>query len=94
MVSTSSETQDRAAVRLPAAVNLHARPAAELVRTALAFQATIAIGDGAREANAKSLLEVLALGMRGGSMLQLSAQGPDAASAIRALTTCITGLAG
>ncbi len=79
---------------MPDEVNLHARPAAELVRTALGFQAAIAIGDGTREANAKSLLEVLALGLRGGSTLHLSARGPDASSAIRALRACISQLAG
>ena len=62
----SSETSS---VALPADVDLHARPAAEFVRTAMGFGADIAVRADGREADAKSLLAVLALGAKGGTTL-------------------------
>ena len=79
-------------VRLPADVDLHARPAASFVRTAMGFDATVDVSVGDRRANAKSLLAVLALGARRGTALRLSAEGPDADVALAALTACVIGL--
>jgi phosphocarrier protein HPr len=78
-----------AIVVLPEAVDLHARPAAQFVRTAVGFAADIAIGVNGREANAKSLLDVLALGARGGTELRLTASGDDAPLAVDALRDCV-----
>lgn len=89
---TSSESTAPAAASkavLPADVALHARPAAEFVRTAMRFAATIAVSHGGRSADAKSLMEVLALGATGGSELELRAQGDDAAEAVGALAACV-----
>jgi phosphotransferase system HPr (HPr) family protein len=80
-VLTSSETL----VTLPADVALHARPAAQFVRTAVGFDADIAVVFDGREANAKSLLSILALGAEGGSELRLTASGDDAPLALDAL---------
>ena len=79
-------------VALPADVDLHARPAAQFVRTAVGFAADIAVCVGDREANAKSLLAVLALGARGGTELVLRAEGDDAAGAVAALSGCVAAL--
>ena len=49
------------------------------------FAADIAIAVDDREANAKSLLAVLALGARGGTALRLTASGDDAPLALDAL---------
>jgi phosphotransferase system HPr (HPr) family protein len=87
-VSTSSE----AVVALPTGVDLHARPAADFVRTAMAFRARIDVGANGKEANAKSLLAVLALGARGGTALRLRADGDDAPSALAALSGCVAAL--
>jgi phosphocarrier protein HPr len=87
-VPASSET----VVTLPRDVDLHARPAADFVRTALGFAAHIAVAADGREADAKSLLAVLALGAKGGSELRLTADGDDAGPAINALAGCVTGL--
>ncbi len=77
---------------LPDGVDLHARPAAEFVRTAMGFSATIVVGHGDREANAKSLLAVLGLGAKGGTALRLRADGGDAAGAVEALRGYIARL--
>jgi phosphotransferase system HPr (HPr) family protein len=77
---------------LPAGVDLHARPAAHFVRTALGFSSRIVVGAGEREADAKSLLSVLALGAKAGTTLRLVADGDDAPFAVEALERCIAGL--
>lgn len=79
-------------VTLPASVDLHARPAAHFVRTAVRFGADIAVAADGREANAKSLLDVLALGARGGTELRLIASGDDAPLALDALRDCVATL--
>jgi phosphotransferase system HPr (HPr) family protein len=84
-VPASSETL----VALPLDVALHARPAADFVRTAMRFSADIAVAVDGREANAKSLLDVLRLGAKGGSTLRLRADGDDADSAVDALAGCV-----
>lgn len=88
MVSASSETT----VALPADVDLHARPAAGFVRAAAAFESRVVLAAGEREADAKSLLAVLALGAKGGSTLRLRADGPDAADAVNRLAVLLGGL--
>jgi phosphocarrier protein HPr len=88
VVLASSET----VVRLPDDVDLHARPAAQFVRTAMGFGATVQVLAGERWADAKSLLAVMALGARRGTELRLTAEGPDASAAVAALATCVAGL--
>jgi phosphotransferase system HPr (HPr) family protein len=90
-----SASSDRAVVvtaTLPAAVALHARPAADLVRTAGRLQAQVAIAANGKRANARSILEVLALGATGGTELTLSASGPAAADAVRTLAEAVARL--
>jgi phosphotransferase system HPr (HPr) family protein len=79
-------------VALPADVDLHARPAAQFVRTAMAQHATIVVSADSREADAKSLLDVLALGAKAGSTLRLRAEGDGADAALDALAACVAGL--
>jgi phosphotransferase system HPr (HPr) family protein len=79
-------------VRLPEAVDLHARPAADFVRTAMGFTASIQVAANGRAADAKSLLTVLALGAKGGTELRLTATGDDAAAALDALRECVATL--
>ena len=88
MALASSETT----VRMPDGVALHARPAGLFVRTAAGFQSEITVSAGGRSANAKSILSVLALGARGGTALELCAEGEDAELALTALAACVSGL--
>jgi phosphotransferase system HPr (HPr) family protein len=87
-VSASSETT----VQLPPDVDLHARPAARFVRMAMGFKSSVTVTSGERDADAKSLLAVLALGARRGTPLTLAAEGGDAAAAVDALAACLSGL--
>jgi phosphotransferase system HPr (HPr) family protein len=84
---TSSEVER--IVALPAGVDLHARPAAQLVRVAVGFSSEIAVAVNGRVANAKSLLAVLALGATAGTPLRLTANGADAAVALDTLGDCV-----
>ena len=72
-----------ATAALPPGVDLHARPAADFVRAAMGFGASIQVGAGDREADAKSLLSVLALGAK--AELRLTAAGEDAEAAVAAM---------
>ena len=85
-------TSSEATVALPDGVDLHARPAADFVRTAMGFDARIMVGAGPREADAKSLLSVLSLGARRGTVLRLRAEGDDATLAVGTLADCLAGL--
>ena len=80
------------AVALPEGVALHARPAARFVKAAMGFRSNLTVASNGRLANAKSFLAVLALGATGGTVLQLSAEGEDAAAALGALATCVSNL--
>jgi phosphocarrier protein FPr len=69
------------------AVGLHARPAARFVETARGFDADVRVakaGD-ARLVRAGSLTNLVALGARLGDTLAVSAAGPEAGAAVRAL---------
>lgn len=60
---------------------LHARPAAELVRTASGFDAHVTVNG----VDAKSMLRVLALGLDRGATARFEATGAQAAEAIAAI---------
>jgi phosphotransferase system HPr (HPr) family protein len=79
-------------VELPTGVDLHARPAADFVRTAMSFSSDVTVIAGEREADAKSLLGILALGAKRGTTLRLRADGDDADAALDALRGCVAGL--
>ncbi len=67
-------------------VGLHARPAAMLVKQALAFDADIELSLDGRTACAKSIMSVLILCAGHGAQVGLSASGNDAEAAVRAIT--------
>jgi phosphocarrier protein HPr len=87
-VPASSETL----VALPSDVALHARPAAEFVRTAMGYDADVFVAVGDREVDAKSLLSVLALGATPGTTLRLRADGDGADAVVGKLADLVAGL--
>jgi phosphotransferase system HPr (HPr) family protein len=68
-------------------LGLHARAAAQLVRTANRFQSFLRVErmDGSATADAKSILSVLMLAASRGTELRLFADGDDESEAIEAL---------
>lgn len=70
-------------------LGMHARPAAELVKTASKFRAAIHVQRGELKVNAKSILGVMMLAAEQGSTITLRADGDDAAAAIDALCALV-----
>ena len=68
---------------------LHARPAAEIVKTAAKFKADITLVRDDLEVNGKSIMGVMMLAAEYGSSLVLRADGPDAEDAVAALAKLI-----
>ena len=68
---------------------LHARPAAEIVKTSAGFQSEITIVKDGMEVNGKSIMGVMMLAAECGSTLVLRAEGADADAAVEALATLI-----
>ncbi len=64
---------------------LHARPAAQFVRTASRFESRITIRVGERTADAKSLIALLGLTVRPQAEIHLNADGADEEAALEAL---------
>lgn len=64
---------------------LHARPAANFVKTASGYEAEIWVYKGEKRGNAKSINQVATLGVRQGEQIRLNATGPDAEQALSAL---------
>src|SRR5207245_2416776 len=58
-------------------VGLHARPAALFVREAARFKSAITVQNGDKQANAKSILNILALEANSGSVIRVRAEGED-----------------
>ena len=66
-------------------LGLHARAAARFVRTAGAFRSQIRVTRGSRTTDGKSILGLLLLAAARGTQIQISADGPDEAEAVRTL---------
>ena len=68
---------------------LHARPAAEIVKTASKFKSDITILRDDLEVNGKSIMGVMMLAAEFGSTLTLRASGPDEEQAVSAIADVI-----
>ena len=66
-------------------LGLHARAAAKIAQTSSQFQSRISIIKNGREADAKSMLDILALSCPQGTPVEVRAEGDDAAEALAAL---------
>jgi phosphocarrier protein HPr len=69
---------------------LHARPAAQFVKTAKGFSSDIVVIKGEKEANAKSSLKIMTLGAKKGDSITIRAEGDDAEEAVDALAEFIS----
>src|SRR5688572_10387795 len=68
---------------------LHARPAAEIVKTAAKFKADITLVRDELEVNGKSIMGVMMLAAEYGSTILIRAEGPDADAAVGAIANLI-----
>jgi phosphocarrier protein HPr len=70
-------------------LGLHARAAAQFVKTANRFLSEIKVGKDQVTANGKSIMGVLTLAASMGSIVRVICEGPDANEAMEALETLI-----
>lgn len=70
-------------------LGIHARPAAEIVKTAAKFRSDITIVRDDMEVNGKSIMGVMMLAAECGSSILIRAEGPDEQAAIDALSAII-----
>ncbi|HEX2910702.1 MAG TPA: phosphoenolpyruvate--protein phosphotransferase [Chloroflexia bacterium] len=71
------------------ATGLHARPARVFVDIAKQYQSTIQVRHGAKQANAKSLISLLQLGVSSGQLIHIDITGVDEESAALALVSAV-----
>lgn len=67
-------------------LGLHARAAAKIAALAQSFQATITLENNGLQADARSILDIMGLGCPQGSEIRLLAEGPEASSAVAAIS--------
>lgn len=66
-------------------VGLHARPASITVQVASKFSSDIKIKSNGKEGNLKSIMNIMALGIKNGDEFIVEANGDDADQAIQAI---------
>lgn len=70
-------------------LGLHARAAAQFVKTAGRFQAEITVESGRHKVNAKSIMGLLMLAAAQGASLTVRAAGEDGPAALQALADLV-----
>lgn len=71
---------------------LHARPASVFVKKAMEFESDVTVRNvtgGSEPKNAKSIITMMALGMKRGDEIEIAAEGPDEAQAVQALVELV-----
>jgi phosphocarrier protein HPr len=81
MYSNNIEVQNK--------TGLHARPAAAFVQMAAKFKSNITIEKDSKQANAKSIISLLSIGVSKGSNIKITAEGEDEKQAVMALIELI-----
>ena len=76
-------------VKIVNKLGIHARPAAEIVKTAGKFKCNVTIMRDDLEVNAKSIMGVMMLAAEFGATIMIRAVGDDAEQALDALQTVI-----
>lgn len=66
-------------------LGIHARPAAKLVQSVLAFESEVFIQFNGNRINAKSIMGLLTLAATRGSRMNVTCAGPDAEQAMAAV---------
>lgn len=70
-------------------LGLHARPAAQFVRTAAQFKASVELCRDNNVVNGKSIMGVMMLAAECGAVVVVRADGPDESEAVAALVALI-----
>lgn len=70
-------------------LGLHARAAAQLVQTVAKYNADIAVTKDGQTVNGKSIIGLMMLAAAQGSLVEITAEGPDAEAALAAIEALI-----
>ncbi len=71
---------------------IHARPASDLVNFAKTFESKVYIASEVKKANATSIIMILTLGAKKGTVLEVSAEGEDEAVAAQKVAEFIESI--
>jgi phosphoenolpyruvate-protein phosphotransferase len=88
-VTPAGETPAIHTLNVPLRQGLHARPAALLAQRAKSFDAESSLRAHGRSANARSVIAIMALGVRQGDALTIQARGSDSAKAVAGIVAAI-----
>lgn len=75
---------------IPNEDGLHARPAAKFVKLASRFACDVWVEKDDEEINGKSIMGLMMLAAAQGSVIRITAEGDDAASALELLSKLVT----
>lgn len=79
----------RARVIIPNKRGLHARASAKIVEAASRFQSEIEVVKDGTAVNGRSIMGLMMLAASMGSEVEITAEGPDAADALRAILALV-----
>jgi phosphocarrier protein HPr len=68
-------------------LGLHARPSAKIVDAAPRFSCTVSLVAKGRRASARSIVALMLLSASAGTLVQLEADGPEEAAAVREIAS-------
>lgn len=88
-MSKSTEQELVSELEIKNSLGLHARPASMFVQLASSFEAEITVEKDGEQVNGKSLMGLLMLAAGCGSIVKISASGPDGEQAMKALSDLI-----
>ena len=76
--------------KITTAEGLHARPTTLLVTAVTPFESEVSMTYKEKTVNLKSIMGVMALGVAPGSVVEISAEGPDVEELLNKVTEVIT----
>lgn len=79
----------RARVIIPNKKGLHARASAKIVEASARFQSDIHVMRDGMSANGRSIMGLMMLAASQGKEVEITAQGPDAADALKAILALV-----
>jgi phosphocarrier protein len=85
----TSTKETRRSVRIGNKFGLHARPAAEFVKTAARFKSDIFVAKEDLEVNGKSIMGMMMLAAEFGSEIVIRAMGEDSQAAVEQLAALV-----
>jgi len=68
---------------------LHARPASVFVKTASKFKSTVSVVHGNGVVNAKSIINIMSLGLKKGEEIKIITEGIDEIEAMKVLVSLV-----